>query len=112
MSGRRRLLAVVLAGALLTGCGDDGYEPVGPFRPLPEGAPPEVGPADDARRPSRVSRPSPGSGQDGGDPNVVASGLERADRARRSCPTAARSSASARPAGSCRSSPTAHPRAS
>ncbi|WP_198597801.1 PQQ-dependent sugar dehydrogenase [Blastococcus atacamensis] len=74
--GRRsrtaRLVAAALGVALLAGCGDDGYEPVGPFRPLPEGAPPEVG-----RPPEQLpgSPAQPGSGEEGGDPNVVASGL-------------------------------------
>jgi glucose/arabinose dehydrogenase len=75
-AGRRtsQLLAVLLAGALLTGCGDDGYEPAGPFRPLPEGAPPEVGPpSTGAPTPGRPAEP--GSGDEAGDPNVVASGL-------------------------------------
>ncbi|MGY1803525.1 PQQ-dependent sugar dehydrogenase [Blastococcus sp. SYSU D00922] len=75
-SGRRtaRLLAVVLAAAVLTGCGDDGYEPSGPFRPLPEGAPPEVGPPS-SQAPVPGQPAEPGSGEEGGDPNVVASGL-------------------------------------
>jgi len=75
-SGRRtaRLLAVVLAAAVLTGCGDDGYEPSGPFRPLPEGAPPEVGPPSSSA-PVPGQPAEPGSGEEGGDPNVVASGL-------------------------------------
>jgi glucose/arabinose dehydrogenase len=69
-----RLLVVVLAAVLLAGCGDDGYHPVGPFRPLPEGAPPEVGPpTTQAPVPGEPAQPE--AGQDGGDPNVVASGL-------------------------------------
>jgi glucose/arabinose dehydrogenase len=75
-AGRRtsQLLAVLFAGVLLTGCGDDGYEPAGPFRPLPEGAPPEVGPpSTGAPTPGRPA--DPGSGDEAGDPNVVASGL-------------------------------------
>lgn len=74
--GRRipRLLAVVVAAVVVTGCGSEGYEPSGPFRPVPEGAPPEVGPP-----PSSAPIPGdpaqPGSGEEGGDPNVVASGL-------------------------------------
>jgi glucose/arabinose dehydrogenase len=64
----------VLAAAVLTGCGDDGYEPSGPFRPLPEGAPPEVGPpSSSAPVPGDPARP--GAGEEGGDPSVVASGL-------------------------------------
>lgn len=68
-------LAVVL---LLAGCGSGsgGYTPAGPWRPIPEGAPPEVGPPSDAA-PAPVPNPSnPESGQQqAGDPNVVASGL-------------------------------------
>ncbi|RBY96799.1 oxidoreductase [Blastococcus sp. TF02-8] len=69
-----RLLAAVLGAALLAGCGEDGYEPAGPFRPLPEGAPPEVG-QPPAPAPVPDDPAQPGSGQEGGDPNVVASGL-------------------------------------
>jgi glucose/arabinose dehydrogenase len=66
--------ALLLAGALAA-CGSEGYEPAGPFRPLPEGAPPQVGP------PTQSPAPAPGPGQpgqgeeDGEDPSVVASGL-------------------------------------
>jgi glucose/arabinose dehydrogenase len=63
----------VLATALLTGCGDDGYEPAGPFRPLPEGAPPEVGGPPAPQAPGGPAQP--GSGEEEGDANVVASGL-------------------------------------
>jgi glucose/arabinose dehydrogenase len=75
-SGRRtsRLLAVLLTAVVLTGCGDDGYEPRGPFRPLPEGAPPEVGPPSSSA-PIPGQPAEPGAGEEGGDPNVVASGL-------------------------------------
>ncbi|MCU1669635.1 MAG: putative oxidoreductase [Blastococcus sp.] len=70
------LLAGLLAGAVLTGCGSDGYTAAGPFRPLPEGAPPEVGPPSTAEPvPSPQGPARPGSGQSAGDPNVVASGL-------------------------------------
>ena len=70
-------LAMALAmTAALTACGDDGYEPAGPFRPLPEGAPPEVAPpSTPAPRPAPGDPADPGSGEDTGDPNVVASGL-------------------------------------
>jgi len=69
-----RLFAAVLAAAALTGCGSGGYEAEGPFRPLPEGAPPEVAPpSSDAPVPGDPLQP--GSGREGGDPNVVASGL-------------------------------------
>src|SRR5256885_6307444 len=44
--GARVLAALALAG-LLTACGHDGYTPSGPWRPLPEGAPPEVSPPTD-----------------------------------------------------------------
>jgi glucose/arabinose dehydrogenase len=69
-----RAFGVLLAGALLAACGDDGYHPVGPFRPLPEGAPPEVGPPT-SQAPVPGDPAQPESGADGGDPNVVASGL-------------------------------------
>jgi glucose/arabinose dehydrogenase len=69
-----RLLAVALVVGVLTGCGDAGYEPSGPFRPKPEGAPPEVGPPS-SRAPVPGDPAQPGSGEDAGDPNVVASGL-------------------------------------
>ena len=70
------LLAAALLAALLAGCGTDGYVPAGPFRPLPEGAPPEVGPpSSSAPVPSPGDPAEPGSGQEAGDPNVVASGL-------------------------------------
>jgi hypothetical protein len=80
VSGRRRarasgLVAALLSALVLAGCGDGGYEPAGPFRPLPEGAPPEVGPPSDSA-PAPQQPAEPGSGQEGGDPNVVASGLE------------------------------------
>jgi glucose/arabinose dehydrogenase len=80
VSGRRRarvsgLVAALLAALVLAGCGDGGYEPAGPFRPLPEGAPPQVGPPTDSA-PAPQQPAEPGSGQEGGDPNVVASGLE------------------------------------
>jgi glucose/arabinose dehydrogenase len=69
--------AVALA-LLVSGCGDDGYTPSGPFRPLPQGEPPQVGPPSvTAPAPAPApSRPSPQSGrQQSGDPNVVASNL-------------------------------------
>jgi glucose/arabinose dehydrogenase len=74
-----RLLAVLLAAGVLAGCGSDGYQPRGPFRPRPEGAPPEVGPPSDTA-PAPAPRPpgertEPGSGQQQGDPNVVADDL-------------------------------------
>jgi glucose/arabinose dehydrogenase len=74
-----RLAAALLAAGLLAGCGSEGYVPSGPFRPLPEGAPPEVGPPSDTA-PAPAPRPpedrtEPGSGEQPGDPNVVADGL-------------------------------------
>ena len=69
-----RLVAVLIAGAVLSGCGSGGYHPVGPFKPLPEGAPPEVGPpTSSAPVPGDPAQPE--SGDTAGDPNVVASGL-------------------------------------
>jgi glucose/arabinose dehydrogenase len=66
--------ALLLTALLLTGCGSDGYEPSGPFRPLPEGAPPEVGPPrSSAPVPGRPAEP--GAEEQEGDPNVVATGL-------------------------------------
>jgi len=71
-----RLFAVLLTGVVLTGCGTDGYVPSGPFRPLPEGAPPEVGPpSSEPPAPSPRDPAEPGSGEQAGDPNVMASGL-------------------------------------
>ena len=71
-----RLFAVLLTGVVLSGCGTDGYVPSGPFRPVPEGAPPEVGPpTENPARPSPGEPAEPGSGEEPGDPNVMASGL-------------------------------------
>lgn len=77
----RRRLAVTATGALLsglvlTGCGGDGYEPRGPFRPLPEGAPPRVGPPGTDGAPPPPAPADPGSGEGEGDPNVVATDLQ------------------------------------
>jgi glucose/arabinose dehydrogenase len=68
------MLALAL---LLAGCGNGGYTPAGPFRPIPQGAPPEVGPpTNTAPAPAPGNPPNPESGQQQtGDPNVVASGL-------------------------------------
>ncbi|WP_344689871.1 PQQ-dependent sugar dehydrogenase [Blastococcus jejuensis] len=76
MSGRVRVgVVALLASVTIAGCGTDGYQPSGPFRPLPEGAPPQVGPpTSSAPQPGRPAEP--GSEGEGGDPNVVASGLE------------------------------------
>ena len=74
--GGSRLLGALAAGILLVGCGTDGYVPSGPFKPLPEGAPPEVGPpSSGAPLPGPGDPAEPGSGEDEGDPNVMASGL-------------------------------------
>jgi glucose/arabinose dehydrogenase len=72
---RRATVGALLATAvLLAGCGSDGYEPSGPFRPLPEGAPPEVGPPpSSAPTPGRPAEP--GAEDQDGDPHVVATGL-------------------------------------
>ncbi|MDP9427689.1 MAG: PQQ-dependent sugar dehydrogenase [Actinomycetota bacterium] len=65
------LLAVVLAG-----CGSDGYEPAGPFRPQAEGPPPQVGPPTESPRVPGPGDPAdPEADEAPGDPNVVASGL-------------------------------------
>ena len=65
------LLAVVLAG-----CGSDGYEPAGPFRPQPEGPPPQVGPPTETPQAPGPGDPAdPEAEEEAGDPNVVASGL-------------------------------------
>jgi glucose/arabinose dehydrogenase len=69
------LTAVLLCTVVLTGCGDDGYTPAGPFRPLPEGAPPQVGPPTSPPAPVPGEPTEPGQEGEGGDPNVVASGL-------------------------------------
>jgi glucose/arabinose dehydrogenase len=66
-------VAVLVSAAVLAGCGG-GYHPAGPFRPLPEGAPPEVGPPT-SQAPVPGAPAQPGAGQAAGDPNVVASGL-------------------------------------
>jgi glucose/arabinose dehydrogenase len=67
---------VVALALTLAACGEDGYEPAGPFRPLPEGPPPQVGPPTESTpAPSPGDPADPGSGTAGGDPNVVATGL-------------------------------------
>jgi glucose/arabinose dehydrogenase len=71
----RVLAALALAGAL-TACGGGGYTPNGPWKPLPEGAPPEVSPpTDSAPAPAPGQPADPGSGQQASDPNVVATDL-------------------------------------
>jgi glucose/arabinose dehydrogenase len=66
----------LLLTVLLGGCGGGGYTPAGPFRPVPQGEPPQVGPP---QAPSPAPAPNapanPQSGQQAGDPNVVASNL-------------------------------------
>ncbi len=79
VSGRARgraagAASALVAAVLLAGCGGDGYQPSGPFRPLPEGAPPQVGPpTTEAPQPGEPAEPG---GDADGDPNVVASDLE------------------------------------
>ncbi len=68
------LVAGAVATVLLSGCGNEGYQPAGPFRPLPEGAPPQVGPPT-TQAPQPGQPPEPGA-EGEGDPNVVASDLE------------------------------------
>jgi glucose/arabinose dehydrogenase len=75
---RKGLLAVLALalGLVLAGCGNGGYTAAGPFRPLPNGTPPEVGPPSDASPvPAPGGPANPESGQSAGDPNVVASNL-------------------------------------
>ena len=75
--GRRTAAGALLACVLLAGCGGDGYEPRGPFRPLPEGAPPRVGPPSTDPAPPPRAPAEPGSeGEGEGDPNVVATDLQ------------------------------------
>ncbi|WP_091108202.1 PQQ-dependent sugar dehydrogenase [Geodermatophilus dictyosporus] len=75
----RRAAGAACAVALtlvLAGCAEDGYEPAGPFRPLPEGQPPQVGPPTESTPAPAPGDPAePGSGESGGDPNVVATDL-------------------------------------
>ena len=90
----------------------DGYHPAGPFRPLPEGAPPEVGPpTSQAPVPAPGPRPA-GIGRQRRRPERGRLRPDRADRAGGPARRHARSSASATPAGCCRSSPTGRPPAS
>ena len=103
--------ALLVTAVLLAGCGSDGYEPSGPFRPLPEGAPPEVGPTavvgagagPAGRSRCRASRRATPTWSPPGSP---------CRPGWRCCPTAARSWPSGTPAASCRCSPTAPPPAS
>ena len=44
--------------AVLTACGNSGYEAAGPFRPKPEGPPPQVAPQAPAGSADRPSWPS------------------------------------------------------
>jgi len=70
-----RTLVALVAAVVLAGCGNSGYHPAGPFKPLPEGAPPEVGPPT-SQAPVPGDPAQPESGDSAGDPNVVASGLD------------------------------------
>ncbi|WP_448627285.1 PQQ-dependent sugar dehydrogenase [Geodermatophilus sp. URMC 64] len=71
-----RLLAALALATALAACGTDGYQQDGPWRPLPEGAPPEVGPPSDSVPAPAPGQPAdPGSGEQAGDPNVVATDL-------------------------------------
>jgi glucose/arabinose dehydrogenase len=72
----RLAAALVLAGTL-SACGGHSYQQAGPWQPLPEGAPPEVGPpTDSAPAPAPGQPADPGSGDQPQDPNVVATGLD------------------------------------
>ena len=74
--GGRGLAGAALLAVVLAGCGSDGYEPAGPFRPQPEGPPPQVGPPTESPQAPGPGDPADPEGEeDGGDPNVVASGL-------------------------------------
>jgi glucose/arabinose dehydrogenase len=68
--------AALLGCLLLSACGG-GYEPAGPFRELPQGQPPEVGPpAESTPAPVPGEPATPGTqDEQEGDPNVVATGL-------------------------------------
>ena len=62
---------------VVAGCGDDGgYEPSGDWRPLPEGAPPQVAPPTEGQPVPPSAPPSGQPGEPADDPNVVASGLD------------------------------------
>jgi glucose/arabinose dehydrogenase len=72
----RLVAALVLTGTLSACGGSGGYHQAGPWEPLPEGAPPEVGPpTDSAPAPAPGQPADPGSGEQAQDPNIVASGL-------------------------------------
>jgi glucose/arabinose dehydrogenase len=75
--GRRasRLACALLLTAVVAGCGDDGYEPTGDWRPLPEGAPPQVAPPTESQVPPPAAPPSGEPGDPAEDPNVLATGL-------------------------------------
>jgi glucose/arabinose dehydrogenase len=69
-------VAAVLLAGVLSACGTGGYQSDGPWRPKPEGAPPEVAPpTESAPAPAPGQPAEPGSGQQAGDPNVVATDL-------------------------------------
>ncbi|TWH73968.1 glucose/arabinose dehydrogenase [Modestobacter roseus] len=72
------LAGTLLGGAALTGCGG-GYTPSGPFREIPQGQPPQVGPppgSAPAPVPGQPSTPGTQQEQAAGDPNVVATDLD------------------------------------
>ncbi|WNV74543.1 PQQ-dependent sugar dehydrogenase [Geodermatophilus sp. DSM 44513] len=72
----RRLAAAAVLTVVLAACGGEGYEPSGPFRPRPEGPPPQVGPPTESPQVPGPGDPAdPESDEEAGDPNVVASGL-------------------------------------
>ena len=72
----RSLAGAALLAVVLTACGSDGYEPAGPFRPRPEGPPPQVGPPTETPPVPGPGDPAdPEADEGAGDPNVVASGL-------------------------------------
>ena len=82
MPARQRVRALpvesaVLAGLEHAGCGKYGYERQGPFRPLPEGAPPRVGPPTTEAVPPPNAPAEPGAeDEDPRDRNVVATDLQ------------------------------------
>ena len=71
-------MLTLAVGLVLVGCGGSGggYTPSGPWRPIPQGQPPEVGPPSQSAPVPAPNPSNPESGQQqAGDPNIVASGL-------------------------------------